>query len=54
MADQFGVHTRQVTIALGYAADHPDEIEARLAANEAALEDAERTHRARRRLLDRA
>ena len=54
VADQFGIHPRQVTIALGYAADHPDEIRTRIEANEAALVEAQRAHRARQRLLDRA
>ncbi len=54
MADQFGIHPRQVTIALGYAADHPEEIEARIAANHRALTRAEVRHQARRRLLDNA
>lgn len=54
VADQLGIHPRQVTIALGYAADHPDEIEDRIAANEAALADAEQAHQARQRLLDSA
>ena len=47
VADQLGVHPRQVTIALGYAADHPEEIESRIAANERALAHAERLHAAR-------
>src|SRR6056297_1720889 len=54
VADQLGIHQRQVTIALGYAADHPDEIEARIAANQRALTRAEERHHARRRLLDSA
>lgn len=52
VADQLGLHPRQVTIALGYAADHPDEVEARIAANEDALTAAEQAHDARQRLLD--
>lgn len=54
VADQLGIHPRQVTIALGYAADHPDEIEDRIARNQAALAEAERAHQARQRLLDSA
>lgn len=54
VADQLGIHPRQVTIALGYAADHPDEIEDRIAANQRALSRAEQAHQARQRLLDRA
>ncbi|MFO7960664.1 MAG: CopG family transcriptional regulator [Nitriliruptoraceae bacterium] len=54
VADQLGIHPRQVTIALGYAADHPDEIEDRIAANLRALSQAEQMHQARHRLLDSA
>ena len=54
VAEQFGIHPRQVTIALGYAADHPDEIETRIEANEAALVEAQRAHGARQRMLDSA
>lgn len=54
VADQLGMHPRQVAIALGYAADHPDEIEDRIVANQTALADAEQAHRARQRLLDSA
>lgn len=39
---QFGVHERQVVIALDYAASHCEEIEARIRANERALVTAER------------
>lgn len=52
VAHQLGLHPRQVTLALGYAADHPDEVEARIEANEAALAAAEQAHDARQRLLD--
>lgn len=51
VAGHLGVHPRQIVIALGYAADHPDEVEARIAANEAALTAAEEAHDARERLL---
>lgn len=50
-AGLLGIHPRQVTIALGYAADHPGEVEAWIAANEATLADAEVAHQARQRLL---
>jgi hypothetical protein len=50
-ADLLGLHPRQVTIALAYAADHQDEIEQRIAANERALEEAERAYTARAELL---
>jgi hypothetical protein len=51
LADQLGMHQRQVVIALNYAADHPEEIEARIDANERALADAERIAAERQRLL---
>ncbi|HEX9766785.1 MAG TPA: hypothetical protein VGA36_08470 [Nitriliruptorales bacterium] len=54
VADQLGIHPRQVTIALGYATDHPDEILARIAANQTALVQAEQAHHAQQRLLDSA
>lgn len=51
LAEQFGVHERQVVMALNYAAEHRDEIEARIAANDLALERAERLAAGRDRLL---
>jgi hypothetical protein len=51
LARQFGIHERQVTIALNYAAAHRDEIEDRLHANDEALEESERVARERERLL---
>ncbi len=51
LAEQFGLHQRQIVIALNYAADHRDEIEARIEANERALADAERIAAERQRLL---
>ena len=51
LAQQFGLHQRQIVIALNYAADHRDEIEARIEANERALADAERIAAERQRLL---
>jgi len=54
VADQLGIHPRQVTIALGYAADQPHEIQDRIAINEKALSSAEQAHQARQRLLDSA
>ena len=51
LAEQLGLHERQVVIALNYAADHPDEIEARIGANDGALEKAERLAAERERLL---
>lgn len=54
LADEIGLHERQIGIALTYAADHPDEVERSIADNERALEEAERAHAARARLLDSA
>ena len=51
LAEQFGVHERQVVIALDYAAAHRAEIEARVAANDQALAHAERVASERQRLL---
>jgi ribbon-helix-helix CopG family protein len=51
LAEQFGLHQRQIVIALNYAADHREEIEARIEANERALADAERIAAERQRLL---
>src|SRR2546422_7913681 len=36
LAEQFGIHERQVVIALNYAAAHRDEVEARIRANDQA------------------
>lgn len=51
LAQQLGVHERQVGIALDYAAAHREEIEARIQANERALGAAERVAVERERLL---
>lgn len=51
VAEQLGLHERQVVIALGYAADHRGEIEKRIADNDRALEEAERIAVERQRLL---
>ncbi len=51
LADQFGIHPRQVEIALAYAAAHREEIEARIEANERALALAETLAVERDRLL---
>lgn len=42
LAEEFGLHQRQIVIALNYAADHRSEIDGRVEANEQALADAER------------
>lgn len=51
LAEQFGVHERQIVTALNYAAAHRDEIEARIRANDAALMEVERIAAERERLL---
>ena len=51
LAEQFGIHERQVVIALNYAAAHRDEIEQRIQANDRALVEAERVAAERERLL---
>jgi Ribbon-helix-helix protein, copG family len=51
LAQQFGIHERQVGIALDYAAAHREEIETRIQANERALGAAERVAVERERLL---
>jgi hypothetical protein len=51
LADQFGLHERQVVIALNYAAAHRGEVEARIDTNDRALEEAERIASERQQLL---
>lgn len=51
VAEQLGLHERQVLIALEYAAAHRAEVEERVAANDAALAQAERLASERQRLL---
>ena len=51
VAEQLGLHERQVVIALNYAAAHRDEIEERIRANDRALTEAERVAAERERLL---
>jgi hypothetical protein len=51
LAEEFGLHPRQVDIALDYIADHQDEIEARVRANDRAYAKAERRAANRERLL---
>ena len=51
VAEQLGLHERQVLIALEYAAAHRAEIEARVTANDEALAQAERLAAERQRLL---
>jgi sulfur carrier protein ThiS len=51
LAEQLGIHERQVVIALNYAAVHGEEIEARVDANDRALAQAEIVAAERQRLL---
>lgn len=51
LAEEFGIHPRQVNIALDYVAANLDEIEARVEANDRALTQAERRAAGRERLL---
>lgn len=51
LAEQFGLHQRQVVIAINYAAAHRDEIEQRVLANDRALAEAEQLAAERERLL---
>lgn len=51
IADEFGIHRRQVAIAVDYAAAHRDEIEDQVSANDRALNEAERIASERSRLL---
>lgn len=51
LAEEFGLHERQVVVALNYAAAHREEVEARVRANDRALEEAERVAAERQRLL---
>lgn len=51
VAEQLGLHERQVVIALNYAAENVGEIEDRIEANDGELEKAERLAAERRRLL---
>lgn len=51
LAEQFGIHQRQVGIALDYAAAHRDEIDTRVQANDRALTQAETLAAERQRLL---
>ena len=50
-AAELGIHEREVVIALNYAAANAAEIEARIGANDRALDEAERIAAQRKRLL---
>jgi hypothetical protein len=51
LAQEFSIAPRQVLVALDYIAAHYDEVEARVRANDHALERAERVAHGRQRLL---
>jgi plasmid stability protein len=51
LAEEFDLHARQVVIALNYAAANPDEIEARVRANDKGLEEVERIAARRKHLF---
>lgn len=51
LAEQFGLHERQVVTALNYAAANREEVDARVRANDLALDEAERVAGERERLL---
>lgn len=51
LAKEFGLHQRQVLIALNYAAAHREEIDIRVRANDRALDEAKRIAAERSRLL---
>jgi hypothetical protein len=51
LADEFGLHERQIVIALDYIAANREEIDARVLANDRAGEALERAERDRKRLL---
>jgi hypothetical protein len=51
LATEFGIHERQIAIALNYAAAHREEIEQRVRANDTAMDEAERLAGERQRLL---
>jgi len=52
LAAEFGIHERQVMMALNYAAAHRGEIDARVRANDRALDESERLASDRKRLLE--
>ena len=51
LATEFGLHERQIVIALDYAAAHDTEIGARIRANDEAVERAEKVTAGRQRLF---
>jgi hypothetical protein len=51
LAEQFGLHPRHIRVAIDFAAAHRDEIEAQVAANDAAAERARELAEHRERLM---
>lgn len=51
VAEEFGLHERQVVLALDYAAAHSEEIEERIRVNDEAMDESERIAAERQRLL---
>lgn len=51
LAEQFGLHPRHIRIAIDFAASHREQIEAQVAANDAAAEQARQTAESRARLM---
>lgn len=51
LVEEFGLHERQILTALNYIADHRDQIDAEVRANDTAFEEVERLSAARQRLL---
>jgi hypothetical protein len=51
LAEQFGLHERHIRTAIDFAADHRQDVDARIAANDAAAERSQRAAQARDDLL---
>lgn len=51
LSEQFGLHERQIVVAINFAAQHHDEIAADVHMNDRALKEVERVSEARERLL---
>jgi hypothetical protein len=51
IADETDLHPRQVRIAIDFAAEHPDDVQARIARNRAAFEASRRAAEQRQALL---
>lgn len=51
IADETDLHPRQIRVALDFAAEHPDDVQARIARNQAAIEASQRAAQQRQALL---